>query len=134
MEHNYGLEELKQYLWTRNYSWSKIPHKKVTLINVSDCKDKITLEGTVRVLMGMGHLEWEALEAGWLIEAIIEAIKNGEETANITKVFACKLSAYDSKGKITIPHEKHVNFLMEKIFEKVEETDDELKVKLVKIA
>lgn len=134
MSHNYGLGDLQKYLWTRNYSWSKIPHKKVTLINVSDCKDKITLVGMVKNLMGMGHIEWEALEAGWLIEAILEAMQKGEETADITKVFACKLSAYDSMGKITIPHERHINFLMEKIFEKVDETDDELKVRLIKIA
>lgn len=134
MSHNYGLENLKSYLVSRNYSWSEKPHKKVTLINVHDCKDKITLTGTMKLLMGTGHLEWEALLSGWLIEAVLNAIKNGEDTADITRVFARELSAYNSIRKHTFSHDVHVNFLLEKLFQKVEESDDELKVELINIA
>ena len=134
MSHNYGLKDLPSYLSTRNYSWSEKPHKKVTLINVTDCKDKITLTGMIKLLMGTGHLEWEALLAAWLIEAVVNAVKNGEDTADITKVFARELSAYNSISKWTFPHDAHYKFLMTKIFEKVEENNDELKVKLIKIA
>ena len=134
MSHNYGLESLPLYLVSRNYYCSEVPHKKVTLINVSDCKDKITLTGIMKLLMGTGHLEWEALLSGWLIEAVCNALKNGEDTADITKVFAYELSAYNSIKKHTFSHDVHVNFLMERLFQKVEESDDELKVKLINIA
>ncbi len=133
MSHNYGLENLKTYLMSRNYLWSEKEHKKVILVNVNECKDKITLTGLVKALKGTGYLEWEALLASWLTIAVINAIKNGEDTADITRMFSRELSAYDAIGKQTFPHDKHVDLLMKRLFEKVEESADELKVKLVKI-
>ena len=74
---DYGFEELDRALSSRDYGWSVSKgFKKVTLVNPKDCKHIITIRGVMNAWKGTGHREWEAILAGWFVQAVKEAIED----------------------------------------------------------
>lgn len=121
-EHDYGLSILDNALSTENYGWYIKPFKKVILTNPRECENKITVLGLVSEWKNTGHSEWEYLLAGWFIQSILEAKKNGLEQADITglfnKDFLARKSLFFTKEQVyqhLIPY-----------FKVVKETDDQL--------
>ena len=113
------------------YDWypEKRSHKRVTLCNPVDYIH-VTDGNVARALMGMGLCEWEYYMGRLFTQAVSAAKEQKMETADITAMFSCDLSGIDDRGKYT-KSQKNVNaFLMEKLFECVSDTDEELKVKV----
>lgn len=127
-EHNYGLDMLSLFLASQDYGWTDPDetHKKVILTNPADCKDKITLFGLVSAWRETGHSEWEALLAGWFIDAVLKAITNGESEADITHLFNRDFLARNGR---TFTAQQVYDHII-KWFDIVEETDDVLKLKI----
>ena len=131
--HNYGLDEhVIQYTrWSGDPIRIEKPYKRVTLVNVGDCKDRITVNHVRSRLMGMGWFEWENLLSNWLVAAVVEAIRNGKTEADITKLFTCDLLGEDRIGQWTKPQENVVDFLMGRLFECLEEDENEMRVRII---
>ncbi len=79
-------------LRTGDYDWQEKPFKKVILLNVSDCQ-RISLTKLLKMWSGTGHVEWEYLLAGWFLMQVDEAVKEGQDEADITILFSRELSA-----------------------------------------
>lgn len=124
--HDYGLK--KQNNWGVGIRYRNKPFKKVLLINVNSAKNRITVDNTVKHLEGSLCLpDWERKQAIWLVEAVVNALEKGEKTADITKMFSCEFITEDD---FTLPQWNIQNELMNKLFWRVDETGEELRVKL----
>ena len=136
MEHNYGLKaHVVQYTpWSGDPIRVEKPYKKVILVNVEDCKDRITTDHVRTRLQGMGWFEWEDLLANWLVTAVVEALKKGKTEADVTKLFNCDLRGEDRIGQWTKPQNMVVNFLMGRLFECLEEDENEMRVRITEKA
>ena len=135
MAHDYGLKENIQERTPITGEPIRIkerPYKKVILVNVNDCIDKITVLHVTGRLGGLSWFEWEHLLANWLVEAIVEAIDNGKEEADISKLFTCDLQGEDGFGFFRKSQEQVVDFLMGRLFECVEEDDEVMCVRIIK--
>ncbi len=125
--HDYGLNSLNVLLATGDYGWS-IPYKnvkRVILTNPKELKNKITLTGLISAWRGMGHAEWEAILADWLIMAVIYADERNLNEADITNMFNRDFYATESR---VITKENVFKHLM-KTFDIHEETEDYIKVR-----
>lgn len=127
--YNYGLDGLGIFLASRDYGWTDPDesHKKVILTNPLDCKEKISLMGLISAWRGTGHSEWEALLGGWFIQAVVKSIENDNTEADITHLFNRDFLA--SNGRVFTQAQVYEH-LITKWFDVVEETDEELRVKL----
>ena len=134
MAHDYGLKENNARYHTP-LSGEPIrlekPYKKVILVNVEDCKDRITVSHVRERLQGIGWKEWGDVLAHWLGEAIVQAILNGEKEADISKLFTCELQAEDRLGFFTKPQNLVIDFLMGRLFECLEEDDNVMRVRII---
>lgn len=124
---DYGLNRLGFFLRSEDYGWSDPkPFKKVTLVNLKECEDKISLMGLVSAWRGTGHSEWEFLLAGWFIHAVIEAQKNESTEADISMLFDRDLLARNDR----IFTQKQIYAHLIPWFEIIEENANELKLRL----
>ena len=104
-------------------------HKRVTLCNLSGCEN--LARGDARwALMGMGVFEWEDYMDNLLMKAVTKARENGDDTADITDMFSCDMVGIDDEGKYTKSQKNVIAHLMEKLFNKVSETEEELTVSI----
>jgi len=113
------------------YDWDvkERTHKRVLLCNVNPSLDLTTFKVDTR-LMGLGSCEWETYMKELLVKAITDAREKGVDTADVTKMFSCDLIGYDEFGKYQKHQEKVVDFLLEKLFSVLSDTEKELKVTL----
>lgn len=114
---------------TRDWYPEERSHKRVTLCNVGKGLDLKNFDVRTR-LLGMGACEWETYMESLLAEAINNAHEHGENMADVTKMFSCDLVGIDGIGDYRKNQESVEAFLMEKLFDVVSETDEELKVTL----
>ena len=136
MAHNYGLDENVRYhtpLSGEPIRQEKT-YKKVILVNADDCKDRITVSHVRERLQGTGWFEWEDLLAHWLVEAIVDCFNNGEKEADISKLFTCELQGEDRLGFFTKPQNMVIDFLMGRLFETIEESDEVMRVRIIEKA
>lgn len=133
MAHNYGLNE-KARKYTP-YSGEPIrverPYKTVILVNVGDCKDRITVSHVCKRLEGTSWFQWEDLLAHWLVQSVVDAIQEGKEEADISKLFTCDLQGEDRVGMFTKPQERVIDFLMGRLFECLYEDDKVMRVRII---
>jgi len=124
--HDYGLK--KNDILAAGVRYRRRPFKKVLLTNVNAVKNRITVDKVEKHLKNsLGLAQWERKQAIWLVEAIVEAIEKGEKTADITKMFSCEFFTEDDEVLI----QRYIqNELMYRLFFRVEETEDVLKLKL----
>ena len=137
MAHDYGLSvkhPREHTPWSGEPIRLERPFKRVILVNPEDCKDKITVSHIENRLQGTGWFEWEALLARWLVEAIVEAINNGENEADVTKLFTCELQGEDRWGSFSKSQERVIDFIMGRLFEGLEEDDEVMRVRIIKKA
>ena len=126
--HDYGMGVLLVALKSRDYGWSDpYPIRKVILVNPTEYRNRITVFGIASLWMGTGHSEWEFLLASWFVEAIVKAIEDGAEEADITHLFNRDLIATNYR---TFTKEQVYDHLI-KWFEIVDETEDELRLKFI---
>lgn len=71
----------------QDYGWEEKnePKQKVVLTNPEALKN-VGLKEYVNMFRGTGHVEWEYIMGGWMIEAVGEAIDSGEE-CDVTRIF-----------------------------------------------
>lgn len=126
--YNYGLDQIDNFLMSRDYGWTEPDesHKKVILTNPNACKEKISLMGMVSAWRGTGHGEWEAILGGWFVQAVIEAIENDAEEADITHLFNRDFLA--SRDRVFTKQQVYDHLI--KWFDIVEETEDTLKLRI----
>lgn len=130
MQHNYGLDKIMG----SGVIGVKSPFKKVILVNPEDAREKITVSGICRRLMGLGKFEWEEAEAVFLVRAILDAFEAKATVADISVMFSGDLIRVDRIGTERVYQENVAKFLIERLFEKVYEDENELRLKLVYIA
>ena len=126
MKHDYGLKR-KEELALSNYYWQTVPHKKVILCNVKLCKNRITVDKIAKRLKKLGAPQLELAEAVWLTETVVEAIKNEQDTADISRMFNIQVAIYNLG---IIPREAIAEKLYEVLFKKIDENDEEITVNL----
>ena len=127
--HDYGLRECDEYQAT--LGWRTKPFKKVTLTNVWIARNRITVDQVAKRLEGLLVCEeFEHKLSYWLVKAIVEAIEKSEKVADITQLFSCEMEAEDSIGKFVLRQEFIQNILMNKLFVRCSENDEEFRVKL----
>lgn len=126
--YNYGLDLLWVFLKSEDYGWTEPDkgHKKVILTNPLDCKEKISLMGMISAWRGTGHSEWEAILSGWFIQAVLEAIEQNANEADITHLFNRDFTA--SNNRVFTQAQVYDHLI--KWFDIVEETDEVLKLKI----
>ncbi len=125
--YDYGLSTLDIFLRSDDYGWSKPEtRKKVVLTNPDECKEKISLKGMISLWRGTGHTEWEALLGAAFIQAVIDALENEADEADITNLFNRDFLA---SGNRVFTQEQVYNHLI-KWFDIVEETDEILKLQI----
>lgn len=129
-QHNYGIITIENEEKYRR----EMPYKKVVLVNVADCIDRITVNHVYTCLNGMGGRIWQYLLANWLVSSIEESIKNGKAEADISKMFTADLLVDDEFGHYEKKQMMVVDFLMGRLFECLEEDDDVMKVRIIKKA
>lgn len=122
--HDYGLTMLRGFLLSDDYGWELQPYKKVTLTNVADCANKISVMSMMSAWRNTGHCEWEALLAGWFVNQVVEALEKDEKEADITMLFNRDLLATRDR----VFTQKQIYDHIIGWFDIVEETDDELKL------
>ena len=125
--YDYGLDKVELFLISKDYGWSEPDknHKKVILTNALDCKGKICFSGMVSAWLGTGHVEWEALLASWFVEAVVKAIEENVNEADITNLFNRDFWAY---GNRFFTQDQVYNHLI-KWFDVVEEDQEVVKLK-----
>lgn len=126
--YDYGLSRLGIFLRSKDYGWSEPDetHKMVVLTNPAECKEKISLMGMMSAWKGTGHGEWEAILGAWFIEAVLEALENESDEADITHLFNRDFFAFHNKE---FTQEQVYNHLI-KWFDIVEETDEIQKLRI----
>ncbi len=127
--HDYGLKSVETFLLTNDFGWSKPKEdsKKVTLVNVDDCENKLNANDLLNEWKESGHVEWEALLAYWFTSQVVDAIKRREKTADITVLFDRDLTM-TIPGKVFTREEIYAHIIPS--FDIIEETDKELKLSL----
>lgn len=124
-EHDYQLQFADFMLRSGDYSWDVHPFKKVTLVNVEQCKNRITVTGLASLWHGTGHIEWEFLLGLWLTHDIVEAIEAGEKETDISRLFDKEFSCRTRKlsreevHKIILPN-----------FEIISDSETEMRIAL----
>ena len=133
MAHNYGLGEsyIKEYTAGDRPIRVEKPYKQVILVNVDDCKDRITVGYVEKRLKDLFCREWEELLAHWLVSAVVEAIDNGKSEADISKLFTCDLHGEDSLGPFCKEQNRVIDFLMGRLFECITEDDEVMRVRII---
>lgn len=133
MAHNYGLNEsVREYTpYTGEPIRVERPYKKVILVNGGDCKDQITVWHVCHRLQGTGWFEWEDLLAHWLVQAVVDAVEDGKEEADISKLFTCDLQGEDRHGMFIKTQERVIDFLMGRLFECLYEDDEVMRVRII---
>ena len=127
--HNYGLNKRDEYCAT--LGWRTKSYKRVILTNVWIARNRITVDQVAKRLEGfLVCEEFERKLSYWLVKAIVEAIEKGEKVADITQLFSCEMEAEDSLGKFVLRQESIQNMLMNKLFVRCSENDEEFRVKL----
>ena len=127
--HDYGLKEEDKYRAT--LGWRTKPYKRVTLTNAGSAKNRITVDKVAKRLEGcLLCKEFERKLSYWLVKAIVEAIEKGEKVADITQLFSCEMEGEDGIGKFILQQESIQNMLMNKLFVRCSENDEEFRVKL----
>lgn len=136
MAHNYGLGEsyIKEYTAGEEPTWVKKPYKRVLLVNVNECKDRLTASHVLKRLDGMGYKEWEELLTRWLVEAVVAAIRDGKDEADISKMFSCDLHGHDHWGPFCKEQNRVIDFLMGRLFECIAEDDEVMRVRIIEKA
>ena len=111
------------------WNFEEKPFKKVILCNAKDYEG-IKPSEVWNSLQCMGKFEWEDYLSELLCEAIESA--HGGETADITVMFSREMIGYwhGDGEEYRARHEHVVEFLKERLFDVVSETDDELRVNL----
>lgn len=105
-------------------------HKRVILCDADQYKH-VTVRDVQRALTGMGLCEWEVYMGKLFTEAISQAATQNANAADTTAMFSCELFGIDDVvGKYQCRQEKVIEFLMEKLFDKVSENENELTVKI----
>lgn len=112
-------------LRSNDYGWKEKPFKKVILLNVSDCQ-RISLTKLMKMWSRTGHVEWEYLLVGWFLMQVDEAVKEGQDEADITILFSRELSA--SRDRVFSQQDIYNHLI--KWFDICEDTDDVLKLAL----
>lgn len=123
--HDYGLKK-KEQLAISNY-WESIPHKKVVMCNVKQCKNRITVDKIAKRLKSWKIPDLERAEAIWLTEAVVEAINANQSTADISKMFNIQVGFQDIG---ILPREAIAKMLYKTLFKKIDENDEQITVKL----
>lgn len=111
--------------------------KKVTLINIDDLKEKVSIMGLMKAFRESGKTEWEFFWAYHIVAGLRKAWKNGEKTVDLTNIFTHDVIASIPKGykgkSVLIDDECYWSFshenikkLMLKVFRVVSEKDGEL--------
>lgn len=127
--HDYGLRKNEQLI--ESYHWKKVPHKKVILSNVKMCEKRITVDKIAKWLRDWKCPQLERTEAFWLTEAVVKAIENNQQTADISQMFNIQVAIYTSIGYAgTLPREAIATMLYDKLFKKIDENDEQITVKL----
>lgn len=126
--YDYGLDGLGILLSSRDYGWTTPDksHKKVILTNPRECKEKICLMGMISAWRGTGHSEWEALLGAWFIQAVLDALENDADEADITHLFNRDFLA--SRDRVFTKEQVYDHLI--KWFDIVEETKDTIKVRI----
>ena len=127
--HNYGLEEVySKYTFSGKPIMNQKPfEKRVLVINLEECENRITVREVRNRLMGSGWSEWEVLLANMLVERIANSIENDLDEADITDIFSCELYGESfSGGSFTKPQSKVQEFLLGRIFCIAEDNAEEL--------
>lgn len=134
--HDYELDEnVQKYTRYGNPLMREKPYiKKVLLMNVEECKDRLTVSHVRIKLLCMGWSEWECLISNELVKIVVDAINNGEKEANITKIFACELFGEDKIGEFGKSQSSVVDFLLGRLFEVVDEDDEVMRVRIIEAA
>lgn len=115
---------------TIDFFTEKRNHKKVILCN-ADQYTHVTDSDVARALMGMGLCEWEYYMGSLFTRAIVRAYAQGDKNADITEMFSCQLVGVDLiTGPYYKTQENVIAFLLEKLFDKVSENENELTVKV----
>ena len=104
--------------------WYPVPqnHKKVCLCNAENFKE-VSEHSVSMALMGSGLREWETYLAGIFANAV-QTSDNG--VADVTKMFSCDLCGVDSVGTYCKKQAEVKAFLLEKLFNIVEENEEQL--------
>ena len=114
------------------YKWhaEKRPHKNVILCE-AEKHVRVTYIQVELALAGMGLCEWEVYMGELFTEAVSQAVSQNANTADITAMFSCDLIGVDDViGEYQKNQNNVVKFLMEKLFDKVSENENELIVKV----
>ena len=109
------------------WDYKEREHKKVVLRNIENYHGMKSVD-FLNYFLGMGLSEWESFFCKQLVKSIENAIEKGEHTADITILFSCDLIGEDEFGEFTKTQESIKNFLMEKVFEVVGESAEEMVV------
>ena len=111
---------------TRDWYVVHKDHKKVHLCNAEHLKN-VSESSVSYALMRAGLHKWENYLASIFVEAV-QASDN--DVADITKMFSCDLCGVDHLGTYCKKQEDVIVFLMDKLFEIVEESDTYLSVEI----
>lgn len=112
----------------KNYGLIRQRYKKVVMINVLNLQKKITAKKIAKRIKGLNFPALEKKVANNLVNKVNKAIENGQQTVDLTDIFNCEYQIY-SRGEI-FPKDPVQQVLLQKIFKKVHETEDELIVKM----
>ena len=82
--------------------------------------------------MGMGLSEWETYMGELFTKAIFQAASQNANTADVTAMFSCDLIGIDQTGEYRKRQRGVITFLLNKLFDKVSENENELIVKVKK--
>jgi len=127
--HDYGLNERERLIESNH--WKVMPYKRVILSNVKLCKNRITVDKIAKKLKDWKCPQLEFTEAFWLTEAVVNATKNNQSTADISQMFNIQVAIYAASGYAgTLPRESISAMLYEKLFKKIDENDEQITVKL----
>ena len=112
---------------TKDYGWEDINEnaRKVLIVNPNDVKG-LDLMSWVAAFKDSGHSEWEFLWAALIVNAVREAAAEGKDEADVTYVFDRSFIASGDRKMTADEVYKHCS----KIFEVVEETPAQIKVKV----
>lgn len=127
VEHDYlnCFELATNLMFSNGYGWKQKPFKKVTLTNVKDCENKISVLSVAASWNGTGHYEWELLLASNFVRPVVEALLNGSDEADISTIFRCEL--LHASGERVFSQEAIYGHLIP-FFEIESETDEELRL------
>lgn len=116
-----------------NIGWKFTPHKRVSLkLDATTTKfDKATISQTLG--HSLGHFEWEEWTSRLVANAIKTAVSEGKTEADITPLFQCDLVGWDASGEYVKKANKLEQQLKERLFDVIDEDDDELQLKFKNI-